>query len=1125
MTRGIDIIELVKAGTCATVAGATVLTGTALPAHAYGSQVDFEHVRVSESSRPSSLEDARAALDAANQVMTSSAVNQANAHDALEAAKSEHASAVTRSEQASRDLDAARATASASAREKASDLQDVIDSTSVAIASARTTYDDALAKKQEALRQRIRLEQELEELSRSYESEVAAHEADALEASARLEAAKENLERAELDCASVGSNLDAVRSELAKKTDERIEAAKRLEDARNARAEKEAQLESAHVVLAQAKDDLDHAGDENQLEEKTARLEAAKLSLAQKKSELEAAESALASAQAAQSEAESLENDAKEAYESARICAGSYDIAAFETAVANAQSEYDSALADRNAKQTELLEAQRAAATIVAQMQQAQADLDVAKEAAAVAEEEFEAAAKELAEAQEMTLTLRDYFTEMYEGVEFDDDAYIEKYLVEDEFNRRDSNNAVLEEVVSATHYGAAGDASNYQNVLKALETIDDLNAVRRDLGLGELKITNQLMARSTVSVNWSAKNVAHSTGCGGENLAFDWEYPVTGWYNYEKSIYDAAARTNTYNGRPLPENWQSMTTTELKAAAPDFWHAVGHYYNVINPNYHFIGAAFNNEEGNQYGFCYGQSYSYFTQCRKAYSVEEWRSQFLDWVNRKLLSADNPKLQAQNAYAVAKSVLDGKRAVVDKLMKDCQDLADAQSALDSKVVALSGELAERDDAIVSKGAALDNARSECDRIRKDHEAAVAEAGRLEELWQQAQCVRATKEANRDELLASVSGLAEELSAIQRECDVLSAAIDAANQERSDAEQAWTEAQESVDGLESQVEAIRALVEELEVLDAGLGVEEALLLDRVSECEEELSAAEQALAQAREDLHSAQLGAGDDREMIDHLRDLAAQVAQAREDLFDVESHVGELEAALEDAKRAMDSHQAVLKSAMSAHDAISGIDADDLMSLDLDANGLESLWGPVNDLRIAHAKVADAKSELAVAQNKLAQTQVDNEKAQSAYVEAASNVVAAQLAYDELLTSSSADAEPGSDPTPGISSSASSIEDAVIDQAQAMPAVSYRNALSLVPEYSYAPVDESFAAAMKPEETITDSTVPMAAEDSRIEVKDDDASAGMAVALGIAALGAAGAFRRRRAKRMNEQGD
>lgn len=1125
MTRRIDIREFVKAGTCATVAGVTVFTGAALPAHAYGTQVDLEHVSVSESSRPASLEDARVALDAATQAMMSAAVGQGNAHDALEAAENEHADAVIRSEQAAKDLDTAREAANANIREKVSNLQSVIESATDIIANTRTAYDDALTKKQEAAQQRTRLEQDLEELSKTYETEVAAYEAGVSEATKHLDDAKEQLERAEFDLKSASADLDAARSELAKKTDERIAAAKRLDNARNSKAEKEAQLESARTALAQAKADLDCVDERNQLEEKTASLEAAKQNLAQKESELEAANSALMSAQAAYSEAESLEENAKEAFERARIEANSYDIAALEAAVANAQSEYDEALANRNAKQAELSEAQQASAAIAAQIQQTQADLDVAKEAAAVAEEEFEAAAQELAEAQEMTLTLRDYFTEMYEGVEFDDDAYIEKYLVELEFNRRDSNNAVLEEVVSATHYGAAGDASNYQNVLKALETIDDLNAVRRDLGLGELMITNQLMARSIISVNWSAKNVAHSVGNGGENLAFDWEYPVTGWYNYEKSIYDAATRTNTYDGRPLPENWQSMTSSELKAAAPDFWHAVGHYYNVINPNYHFIGAAFNDEEGNQYGFCHGQSYSYYTSCRKAYSVAEWRSQFLDWVNGKLLSADNPKLQAQNAYVVAKSVLDGKRAVVDKLTKDCKGLVDAQDALDSKVKVLNGELEERDAVIVSKRVALDNARSERDRARTDQAGVAAEAERLEELWRQAQSALATKKANRNELLTSVSKLSEELTAIRGECDALSAAIDDAKQNRGDAERVFAEAQERASELESQAEDIRVLVEGLETLDSGLRDEEALLGGRVSECEEELTAAEQALTQAREVLRLAQQDAVDDGETKDRLQDLAARIAQVRDDLSGVESNILKLEAVLEDASRAIDSQQAVLESAKAAHDAISDIDADALMSLDLDANGLESLRDSANDLKSTHAKVADSKLEVEATQTKLVQAQFDYEKAQSAYVEAASSVAAAQLAYDELLATPSIDADSSTDSTQDIPSDVSVDEDATTNQVETVPVVNYRNALRSAPRYSYVHVDESLATTVGSDETITDSTIPLAATDPQPGEKGDYAPIGMTVVLGIAAVGAAGAYRRSRAKRSSEQID
>lgn len=224
------------------------------------------------------------------------------------------------------------------------------------------------------------------------------------------------------------------------------------------------------------------------------------------------------------------------------------------------------------------------------------------------------------------------------------------------QFTRSDKGQ-VLTEVNEATHSGKTGDATDYRNVFSALDTLGDLNGVRASLGLTQLQVSDELMARETVSTNWSAFTVGHSKNCGAENLAYGYDDPMSGWYNYEKTIWDAAAESNQYNGTTLPDGWQTMSAAQLHSKVPDFYGAVGHYLNVINKSYEYCGAACNNVSGACASVIYGQSYRSYAN-DTAYSVADWRARFQTWVNSKLNTVEDPAFVDRQAADAAKAHLE-----------------------------------------------------------------------------------------------------------------------------------------------------------------------------------------------------------------------------------------------------------------------------------------------------------------------------------------------------------------------------------------------------------------------------------------------------------------------------------
>lgn len=88
---------------------------------------------------------------------------------------------------------------------------------------------------------------------------------------------------------------------------------------------------------------------------------------------------------------------------------------------------------------------------------------------------------------------------------------------------------------------------------------IEECNAIRRSLGLGELRVTSEMMAYAISDCNWSDTSRSHARQFNvGENLA--WGYgkesyqlggyqsatatanPFYGWYDEEKAVYDEAS-------------------------------------------------------------------------------------------------------------------------------------------------------------------------------------------------------------------------------------------------------------------------------------------------------------------------------------------------------------------------------------------------------------------------------------------------------------------------------------------------------------------------------------------------------------------------------------------------------
>ena len=123
-----------------------------------------------------------------------------------------------------------------------------------------------------------------------------------------------------------------------------------------------------------------------------------------------------------------------------------------------------------------------------------------------------------------------------------------------------------------------------------SLQYIQYCNSLRTNAGLSELKISSTLLAIAQAQAEASTDIYNDSNSLEhthlenvGENLATaipgtNVDNPFVGWYDNEKIAYEKACAEN-------PEI-VGMTATELQKYDYDLYQKVGHYLNIINPEY-----------------------------------------------------------------------------------------------------------------------------------------------------------------------------------------------------------------------------------------------------------------------------------------------------------------------------------------------------------------------------------------------------------------------------------------------------------------------------------------------------------------------------------------------------------
>lgn len=147
-------------------------------------------------------------------------------------------------------------------------------------------------------------------------------------------------------------------------------------------------------------------------------------------------------------------------------------------------------------------------------------------------------------------------------------------------------------------------DSTQLTYMFDSLAYIDECNELREKNGLDPLTVTDANMAYSQVQIDWSDSHTAHSQFfMVGENLAWNLSDPFDGWYTQEKALYDSGVQ--------------------------DF-SRIGHYLNIIKPDYQTTGFAVSTDPSGGWGISYSQVFDY---SGSGETVAQYRQDLKDYIN------------------------------------------------------------------------------------------------------------------------------------------------------------------------------------------------------------------------------------------------------------------------------------------------------------------------------------------------------------------------------------------------------------------------------------------------------------------------------------------------------------
>lgn len=429
---------------------------------------------------------------------------------------------------------------------------------------------------------------------------------------------------------------------------------------------------------------------QNELNQANAELADAQNAAANAQTALDHATKELSDAQSAQTTAQSNYNQSVNDFESASV--------ALETATkkqSDAQKAYDEA--DTNAKKN-----QSVIEDLNTKKAKCEADVSAAQTALTNAENAYKLNKSEKEMAQENLNTFihdnQATIDQINKGTQgfFE---YVSKDLGELTAKAFDKNDSYYGKIAQHVQLGQEGDATTLENMEAVIPWLKKNNELRAKHGLQALNVSLWEMALAQANSDWAQTHIEHSgVRDSGENLSWGYADPFIGWYDEEKAIYD------TYDA-----SLKKLSAYELSKKYPKEYSAVGHYLNIIHPNYTSFGMGHSSK--GKYGFNDSQDFL-FSQLDSRdviMTVDEFEAKVNEYKTQ--IDAVNKEYKAKQD--AVKNASDNKdHSAVEKAQKALDDAKLKLQGIKDQLVAPTSKQQELDSKVKSTKDALDLANTE-----------------------------------------------------------------------------------------------------------------------------------------------------------------------------------------------------------------------------------------------------------------------------------------------------------------------------------------------------------------------------------------------------------------------------
>lgn len=559
----------------------------------------------------------------------------------------------------------------------------------------------------------------------------------------------------------------------------------------------------------------------------------------------------------------------------------------------------------------------------------------------------------------------------------------------------------------SLTKVGEEVDATSLTNMKQAIVWLKACNEYRKSVGLSELKVTYAMMATAIADANFSDTKTAHAVQFNvGENVA--WNYgsdPFEQWVDQEKDVFDRAAATlgaTGLTGKAAFDFYEQHgdEIDRYVAAHGGFVHTVGHYMNVINPDYTVTGMGVCTRGTMNRWLTQAQTFITSGQWYEPYNanpmtVAEYEAALNAWCD----SLANP---GQGVDAARKELVAAQGVAADagnKANAALQTVAARQAQVDAAAAGVDAATAGVSDTqatVGEKQAAAEAAARAVADARADVDAANAAVTA-------AQSVVAAKSDELDVAKGKAAAAQRALDAARAGVGDKEGALAAAQDELAAYSADVAAAQRAFDAASAALEGARAFqVDAQAALDAAQGVADQADSD-VAAAQDELAVAQAAATDAGAAVTAAQATSVAAAARAAQLRDAAAALAQATEDKAAADVAVEAAASAKTDAESCVTAADDAVTDATADRDASAAAVAR-LRRINL-ADAIAS--GRANDADEAlNAKIAaahDAAERAAAAKIELDAAVAATDAVAPAYLEALANYTAAKAELDQAI--------------------------------------------------------------------------------------------------------------------------